>query len=260
MCELLGLSANVPTDICFSFTGLLQRGGKTGPHKDGWGIAFYEGRGVRLFIEPHPSSDSEFAKLFQHYPIKSKNVISHIRKANRGRVCLENTHPFTRELWGRHWTYAHNGQLRGIKKWPLKHYIPVGTTDSEHAFCWIMDQIRSHYRKLPSRPETLWKFIAQRAHEISEMGVFNMLLSNGQYMFAYSSKKLHYLTRKAPFGAASLIDTEVTINFEHETTPKDVMTVICSSPLTHDELWLPVPKHTLLVFQDGVLLASLEKS
>ncbi|WP_422387583.1 class II glutamine amidotransferase [Erwinia aphidicola] len=28
MCELLGMSANVPTDICFSFTGLVQRGGE----------------------------------------------------------------------------------------------------------------------------------------------------------------------------------------------------------------------------------------
>jgi len=30
MCELLGMSANVPTDICFSFTGLMQRGGGCG--------------------------------------------------------------------------------------------------------------------------------------------------------------------------------------------------------------------------------------
>ena len=49
MCELLGMSANVPTDICFSFTGLVQRGGGTGPHKDGWGITFYEGKGCRTF-------------------------------------------------------------------------------------------------------------------------------------------------------------------------------------------------------------------
>ena len=26
MCELLGMSANVPTDVVFSFTGLMQRG------------------------------------------------------------------------------------------------------------------------------------------------------------------------------------------------------------------------------------------
>ena len=41
MCELLDMSANVPTDICFSFTGLMQRGGGCSPHRDGWGIAFY---------------------------------------------------------------------------------------------------------------------------------------------------------------------------------------------------------------------------
>ncbi len=46
MCELLGMSANVPTDICFSFTGLVQRGGGTGPHKDGWGITFTKERAV----------------------------------------------------------------------------------------------------------------------------------------------------------------------------------------------------------------------
>lgn len=31
MCELMGMSANVPTDICFSFTGLMQRGGGLAP-------------------------------------------------------------------------------------------------------------------------------------------------------------------------------------------------------------------------------------
>ena len=140
MCELLGMSANVPTDICFSFTGLMQRGGRTGPHRDGWGIAFYEGRGwgCRTFHDPYPSADSEIAQLIRGYSIKSYIVVSHIRRANRGRICLENTHPFSRELWGRVWTFAHNGQLRGIKRHELTHYRPVGTTDSEHAFCWIV--------------------------------------------------------------------------------------------------------------------------
>ena len=54
MCELLAMSANTPTDLCFSFTGLTRRGGDTGPHKDGWGVAFYEGKGVRLFHDPEP--------------------------------------------------------------------------------------------------------------------------------------------------------------------------------------------------------------
>ena len=93
MCELLGMSANVPTDIVFSFTGLVERGGVTGPHKDGWGITFYDGKGCRSFKDPLPSCESEVAKLIKSYPIKSKAVISHIRQANSGGVCLENTHP-----------------------------------------------------------------------------------------------------------------------------------------------------------------------
>lgn len=126
MCELLGMSANVPTDICFSFSGLVQRGGGTGPHKNGWRITFYEGLGCRTFKDPLPSIDSPIARLVQDYPIKSCAVVSHIRQANRGRVALENTHPFTRELWGRHWTFAHNGQLRGYRTLKTGNFRPVG--------------------------------------------------------------------------------------------------------------------------------------
>ncbi len=111
MCELLGMSANVPTDVVFSFTGLMQRGGNTGPHRDGWGIGFYEGRGLRLFQDPLASADSEIARLVQRYPIKSETVIGHIRQANVGAVSLANTHPFMREMWGRNWCFAHNGQM-----------------------------------------------------------------------------------------------------------------------------------------------------
>ena len=41
--------------------------------------------------------------MVQRYPIKSEVVIGHIRQANVGKVCLSNTHPFVRELWGRNW-------------------------------------------------------------------------------------------------------------------------------------------------------------
>ena len=117
MCELLGMSANVPTDICFSFTGLVQRGGGTGPHKDGWGITFYEGKGCRTFKDPQPSFNSPIAKLVQDYPIKSRSVIAHIRQANRGEVALENTHPFTRELWAETGPTRTTGSSRAISRW-----------------------------------------------------------------------------------------------------------------------------------------------
>ena len=84
MCQLLGMNCNTPTDICFSFTGFQQRGGGTDVHADGWGIAFFEGKGVRLFLDPQPSAQSTIAELVRNYPIRSLNVIAHIRKATQG--------------------------------------------------------------------------------------------------------------------------------------------------------------------------------
>lgn len=251
MCELLGMSANVPTDICFSFSGLMKRGGETGPHRDGWGIAFYEGPGCRTFHDPSPSADSEIARLVQRYPIKSCNVISHIRRANRGRICLENTHPFVRELWGRNWTFAHNGQLKGIKNLPLIHYRPVGTTDSEHAFCWLLGQIRERYPTPPKRGTTIWKTIATLCAELDRLGVFNILLCDAQHLYAYCGTKLSWLTRKAPFGEARLIDADMTVDFCKETTLDDVVSVIATQPLTDNEVWQVLAPHSLQVFREG---------
>ena len=61
MCELLGMESNVPTDITFSFSGLCMRGGKTGPHADGWGLALYQGRFARTFLEANPAAESRLA-------------------------------------------------------------------------------------------------------------------------------------------------------------------------------------------------------
>lgn len=251
MCELLGMSANVPTDICFSFTGLMQRGGRTGPHRDGWGIAFYEGRGSRTFHDPRPSCDSEIARLVQRYSIKSRIVISHIRRANRGRVCLENTHPFTRELWGRHWTFAHNGQLKGVKRLPLGAYLPIGSTDSEHAFCWLLGRVRERFPQLPREPRTLWRFIGERAQELHRLGVLNFLLSDSRYLYAHCSTSLAWITRRAPFGEARLSDADMTVDFQRETTPDDVVTVIATRPLTTNESWNVMAPGELVVFEAG---------
>jgi predicted glutamine amidotransferase len=250
MCELLGMSANVPTDIRFSFAGLARRGGETGPHRDGWGIAFYEGKGSRCFHDPQPSARSEIASLLRHYPIKSLIVIAHVRRANRGRVALENTHPFSRELWGRSWTFAHNGQLKGVKRWPLKHFRPIGTTDSEHAFCWILDQLREAWRDMPPS-DRLDARIRSLSARLGELGVFNMLLSDSRSLYCYCGKRLCTLTRQAPFGTATLIDEDWRVDFTQETQPTDVVTVVATRPLTRDETWTEIAPGTLLILRKG---------
>lgn len=264
MCELLGMSANVPTDICFSFTGFLHRGGGTGPHRDGWGIAFYEAGGYRDFRDPHPSVRSPIARLITDYPIKSHIVISHIRQANVGGVRLANTHPFTREMWGRTWCYAHNGQLEGWQTLPLVDYQPVGDTDSEHAFCWLLATLREHFPRAPADvtdevPKEqylpLWQLLHGLCEQLRSQGVFNLLLADGEFLYTYCSTKLAHTTRRAPFGKAELSDAELTINFAEHTTPDDVVSVIATEPLTHNEAWTRMEPGELLVWRHGHIQA-----
>ena len=112
MCQLLGMNCNTPTDIVFSFEGFRRRAGLTDCHSDGFGIAFFEGKGVRVFRDDKPGCNSIIADAVKQYHIKSLNVIAHIRKATQGAVNIENTHPFIREIWGENWVFAHNGNLK----------------------------------------------------------------------------------------------------------------------------------------------------
>jgi glutamine amidotransferase len=233
----------------------MQRGGGTGPHRDGWGIVFYEGRGVREFRDPTPSVNSEVAQLVQRYPIKSRYVISHIRQANVGDVCLENTHPFVRELWGEYWSFAHNGQLSNNESLPIGKDMPVGSTDSERAFCWLLDRLRETFDECPGE-DAVSEFIFGCCEELRAMGVFNMLLSNGRVLMAYCTTQLHWLTRKEPFGEAQLTDADFHIDFAGETTDKDVVTVVATQPLTNNETWQAFKTGDMLVFVDGHLQRS----
>lgn len=265
MCELLGMSANVPTDIVFSFTGLMQRGGSTGPHRDGWGIGFYEGKGIRLFRDPEASARSRVAELIQSYPIKSTNVIGHIRQANVGEINLANTHPFIREMWGENWCFAHNGQLtgatpeqllaeNGVSRPVSALYQPVGTTDSEASFCHLLNQLRLRFDQPPGINALLPELVAC-CERFRQLGVFNCLLSNGDWLFSYCSSKLAHITRRAPFGAATLKDADVTVDFHAETTPNDIVTVIATEPLTSNESWQLYAPGEWRLWKNGETLA-----
>jgi glutamine amidotransferase len=247
MCQLLGMNANTPTDVMFSFTGLASRAEE---HKDGFGIAFFEDRGLRHFIDYFSARCSPVAELVKRYPIKSDNVIAHIRKATQGRVALENTHPFVRELWGRYWVFAHNGDLKGFA--PRLHgaFRPVGDTDSEHAFCWLMQELAKAHASVPGIDE-LTATLRELLPVPAAHGTFNVLLSNGQALWAHASTHLHWLVRQHPFGPRTLADEDLSVDFAAVTQPSDRVAVVATEPLTQGEAWQAMAPGELRAFVDG---------
>jgi glutamine amidotransferase len=247
MCQLLGMNANTPTDVMFSFAGLAHRADE---HKDGFGIAFFEDRGLRYFVDHHSARASPVAELVKHYPIKSDNVIAHIRKATQGRVALENTHPFVRELWGRYWVFAHNGDLTDFQPRLHAAFRPVGDTDSERAFCWLMQELSKAHASVPS--------VAELSHTLRELvpliaahGRFNLLLSNGQALWAHCSTALTWVERAHPFCAATLADDDVSVDFAALTAPSDHVAVVATEPMTRNEVWRAMLPGEVRVFVGG---------
>lgn len=245
------MNCNVPTDICFSFTGFRARGGLTDDHKDGWGIAFFEGKGVRQFLDPLPSVQSPIADLVHKYPIQSKNVIAHIRKATQGRVALENTHPFMRELWGQYWIFAHNGNIPEFRPILDGHFLPVGDTDSEKVFCWMLQELQREYGLVPPSPDQLYQSIERMSKQVGALGTLNFLFSNGEALYAHCSSNLSYIIRQAPFPKARLKDQDVTVDLSCKVSPTDRIAVIVTTPLTDNEEWIKMTPGTLCLFNDG---------
>ena len=258
MCELLALNANTPTDLHFSFHGLRRRGGATSDHRDGWGLASFDpdGCGVTIYREDQAAAFSPIAAGLADLDLKAHCSIAHIRKATRGVVALENCHPFHRRWQQQEWIFAHNGDLAGEIAWRAP-YVPEGSTDSEAAFCWMLGELEHGHARgelNPEDPAALFQELRRCSRELSDRGSFNVLISNGFWLFAYSGTRLHRLTRRAPFRQACLADDDLRVDFSELTQPDDVVTILCTEPLTIDEPWTPLACGEALLLCHGELV------
>lgn len=251
MCELLALSANTPTDMRFSFHGLTRRGGATGCHGDGWGVASFDpdGRGVHLYREDAPAAFSPIAARVARLDLRSRCSIAHIRKATQGVVALENCHPFHRRWHGREWVFAHNGNLVGPLP-PSQLFVPEGSTDSEVAFCWILERLNAAGAD-PEELDASFATLVACSRRLEQLGTFNCLISNGSWLFAYASSRLHRITRRSPFGRATLADDDLSVDFSELAGDRDVVTIVSTEPLTTDEEWLPLQAGEAVLLVDG---------
>ncbi|CAM9679575.1 unnamed protein product [Chrysoparadoxa australica] len=299
MCQLLGMSCNVPTDFAFSFRGFRERGGKTDKHIHGWGVAFYEGSGCRCYIDLEPAATSPIANLICNYPIKTLNLIAHVRLATQGKVQLENVHPFQREMWGQYWVFAHNGDVpraqyiirEGKEAGLQRRYSPVGDTDSEACFCLFLNDLMETYPDgypgLPAIYRTVkktWKGLCGAATESGDSShvggsdpsvpehqqpIFNFLMSNGETLLAgcwpgsrpgsITWNSLFYTVREFPFPQVSLSDCDYTVDFAKLAKPKDRVTVLATAPLTKNEQWKEMAKGELSAFVHGLAYTSEEE-
>lgn len=256
MCELFGMSSKLPTNVTFSLSVFGERGGHLGPHRDGWGIAFNDGHDFRIVKEAAPASESACLRFIETHDFKSQIVISHIRRASDPTVPLfTNSHPFARELFGFTHVFAHNGEVLGIfqdRRFEPKHYFPMGDTDSERAFCVLMDRLREAVT-----PATVMDFktklsiIEKWALEVANFGIFNFLFSDTRYLYAHRSTHLFYVSRECASQTECLKSGELTIRLAQGSNGSQRVAAVATEPLTGNEEWQPLPEGKVVTFLCG---------
>jgi len=250
------MSSRLPTNVKFSLKVFGERGGGNEPHGDGWGIAFHQGRDFRIIKEAAPAFDSACLGFIETHDFSSEIVISHIRQASAPKaLSYANTHPFVRELYGYAHVFAHNGDIPGVLDESRRKpgfYLPLGDTDSERAFCLLMDRLRNELsretvldlsQKLP--------VIQSWAKEVSTFGIFNFLLSDTEFLYAYRSTQLFYVSRECFFATECLRGEELTIRLSQPQSEPQRLAFVATEPLTDNETWVSLPEGDVIVFRKG---------
>ncbi len=252
MTQLLGINTQEELNVSFSFRMPSSFEEKT---PDGWGYAFYHGTEWQSFKE---SLDMDKilrlgVKTMSSHEFICKTFMSHIRYATLGKATYDNTHPFDRDLFDSSWFFAHHGHLRLYRHIvnSMEFIKPVGDTDSETAFCVILEEIRK-YGRLPSDKD-LAITILKTAKGLSKQGGLNFLISNGEMLHAFYSgyKSMFYTTIRPPFEDKIVGQNDqlkVVLKTQNIQTP---ISIIATDPLFEEFDWKEFEVGTLYSFKNG---------
>lgn len=190
-------------------------------------------------------------------------VISHLRMATSGPVCLQNTQPFSRELGGRMHLFAHNGDLPDIhSKHPLSLslYRPIGDTDSELAFCHLMHMLSDLWFDDPAPALTeRYRILVGFAARIRSLGPANFIYSDGEYLYVHGDKRsqpgqegfhppgLYWICRTCIPGKQRKRISGIDLAFEEG---EQKVALAASVPLTN-EPWIPLSEGEIRIFRAG---------
>lgn len=263
MCELLAISARFPTTIHVSLDELARHGGATGPHRDGWGVAYLQDGDALVLREPEAASSSRFLACAKQHALRSTTVVAHVRRATQGARMLRNTQPFSRELGGRLHVFAHNGMLPGIEEDPRlssRRFRRIGDTDSEHAFCVLLDRLAPLWEHgVPSLEDRIAEIRAFAA-AMRSLGPANFIYTDGDAVFVHGHRRrhdtgeirppgLHFVCRTCTGASDGVALAGVSVS--HDTEQQ--VAIVASVPLS-DERWEALGEGELVVLREGRIL------
>jgi len=266
MCELFAVSSLNRVAVDYSLHEFSQHGGLSHLNKSGWGMSFQQDLDTLLIKEAMPAFDSAWVKFIHDQHLSSNCILAHVRYATKGEPVFENTHPFKREAFGRAHVFAHNGSLSGYEEaLPLNSttFLPMGQTDSEHAFCYLLNELSDLWKTSPPSLNEKLEVLSNVALKMRATGSANFLYSDGEFLFAHADKRrydsegtfgpnqspaLHWIARR-DFKARGL-------DLKSQDSPNQKTLLLASVPLSGDN-WEGLPRGTIIAAQSGQIVEQI---
>lgn len=257
MSHLLGMSFDSAASPSITLKSVPRGQGDSA--QNGWGFAWYPASesGAVVIKDPVPSGDTAMTGMLRDWErFRGTAFVCHVRGAAK-RVTQEDTHPFSRSYGGRDWVLAHNGDLdaahvRDLSLGTNPVFEPVGRTDSERAFCWLLTQIRGQgVRRMAG---VGWPELHQWIKQLDDIGTINLLMTDGQDLVAYrdaTSFNSLWITRRCPPHATQQLENPVLqLDLSDPLDENRTVVIVSTTPLSK-EGWIELQPGQLVVVRRG---------
>ncbi|MEZ4545196.1 MAG: class II glutamine amidotransferase [Cyanobacteriota/Melainabacteria group bacterium] len=257
--EILGMSFDSPASPSITLFGLEEGTREEG----GWGFGWYPSDDLAGVVikNPRTTRESVMRRVLRDWDrFRSSVFVCQLRGAAK-RVSQQDTMPFLGRFAGRHWLFAHIGHLSKhiITELPLGEdpfYEPVGRSDSEYAFCWILTQLRLKGARTLNKAG--WSYMHQLFKTINQYGPSDFLFSDGNILMAYRDSQgrgdaLYASRRTPPHHVTVLHNDSLEIDFSDPLDQNRTMVLITSSPMS-DGTWEEIPPGALMVAKLGKII------
>jgi transglutaminase-like putative cysteine protease/predicted glutamine amidotransferase len=233
-----------------------------GSHSYGWGLGWYPGNQSSSMVikDPAARATQVFTDSLTDWSNFRSNIFFCKIRGAESDYNQSETQPFSRSFAGADWLFMHNGDLdkaalTKVYQGDSRLLEPIGTTDSELAFCNLLARLEKHGARTLSDIDPVE--IVSWFERFDRFGSADMYLSDGQTVCCFhgtqSPKPLRYARLVPPNNLQSLSSGTVNVVVDNSQDTFRTTLVVTSSQFDNGQ-WTEMQPGQMIMANRGKIV------